>query len=58
MEFIETSAKTSKNVDESFHSMIKDIVANMISKEKEFVNDRNIYTRFSLKNTSRIDNNI
>ncbi len=34
MKFIETSAKTAKNVDESFRTMTKECIDLMVEKEK------------------------
>lgn len=33
MKFIETSAKTSSNVEEAFHLMTKEIIAQMVNKD-------------------------
>ncbi len=34
MKFVETSAKTAQNVEESFTLMTKEIIAQMVEKEK------------------------
>jgi hypothetical protein len=34
MKFVETSARTSKNVEESFVLMTKEIISQMVQKEK------------------------
>jgi predicted transcriptional regulator len=59
MKFIETSAKTSKNVDESFKTMTKEIIDIMVEKEKTIKKkpDSNS-NKFDLskKSTKLIDN--
>jgi hypothetical protein len=50
MKFIETSAKTSKNVDESFKTMTKEIIDLMVEKEKTI-------NKKTDQNTTKIDLN-
>lgn len=40
MKFIETSAKTSQNVEESFKTMTKEIIDIMVEKEKKIVKEK------------------
>jgi hypothetical protein len=59
MKFIETSAKTSKNVDESFKTMTKEIIDIMVEKEKTInkkPDNGNNKIDLNKKSTKLIDN--
>lgn len=60
MRFIETSAKTSKNVDESFRTMTKEIIDSMVEKEKTINKKQDEKTNkidLSKKSAKILDNN-
>lgn len=58
MKFIETSAKTSQNVEESFRVMTKEIIDIMVEKEKSMTkktDDKNSKVDLNKKSTKLID---
>ena len=60
MRFIETSAKTSKNVDESFRTMTKEIIESMVQKEDSINKKKDEKTNkidLSKKSAKILDNN-
>jgi len=59
MKFIETSAKTSKNVDEAFRTMTKEIIDIMVEKEKTINKKQDTTTQkidLTKKSAKLIDN--
>ena len=59
MKFIETSAKTSKNVDEAFTTMTKEIIDIMVEKEKTINKKQDTTTQkidLTKKSAKLIDN--